>query len=162
MGYARSRHGFTLIELLVVILIITILAGFIIAGVGYARALARKADAEARLGTIEAAIESFRDVNGYYPQDDDQDDDDPVANSAALATDLASVDADNFGPDTKHVENGRVIDTWGFVIRYQHFSDYPVSGPRTDRNPDSYQLWSIGPDGEDQQGGGDDLDNWSD
>jgi prepilin-type N-terminal cleavage/methylation domain-containing protein len=65
------RHGraFTLIELLVVITIIGILAGLTLAGTGMVRKKVRIARAQAELGRIGAAIESYKAALGFFPPD---------------------------------------------------------------------------------------------
>jgi len=83
----------------------------------------------------------------------------------ALIRQLQSVDRDHF-PDAT------VQDTFGDggpgkYLRYRPASYYPYQAGAANRidsdnpyNPDSYQLWSAGPNGIDEAGDGDDLTNW--
>lgn len=100
---------------------------------------------------------------------------------------LANLDKDSL---TKNVTNWyfgdnqlrEVIDFFGNPIIYFHFRDYqkprpgltkytiggsiqvckPAKSKKTGtfHNPNSFQIWSVGPDGKNQDGGGDDIGNW--
>jgi len=65
----RLRHGFTLLELLTVITIIIILAGMILAGMGYAQQKAAASRAQAEIAALSTALESYKADNGEYPKD---------------------------------------------------------------------------------------------
>src|SRR3989441_11313608 len=62
-------HAFTIIELLVVIAIIIILAGLILATVGYVQKKGARARAETEIAAMSAACESYKADNGIYPRD---------------------------------------------------------------------------------------------
>jgi general secretion pathway protein G len=160
----KPSRGFTLMELLIVILIIGVLAGLLMPAVMIARESAKKSQTRALIANVAAGVERARAMNGSYPL------------STNLVTTLASVDPDAFGPHGK----GVVVDTnnlpiaiqdvWGKNLRYQSFEEYTYSAgintpPTADDdpapNPDSFQVWSEGPNMTDNSGAGDDINNWT-
>jgi len=60
-----------------------------------------------------------------------------------------------------------LVDGWGKPLRYRPARFYPFIGtsPLIDSDkpprPDGYQLWSVGPNGNDEFGAGDDLTEWA-
>lgn len=62
------KIGFTLLELLTVMSIIALLAGLILAGVGYAQKKAAGQRASAEIAAFSAALESYKADNGEYPR----------------------------------------------------------------------------------------------
>jgi type II secretory pathway pseudopilin PulG len=70
-----STSAFTLIELLTVITIIIVLAGLLLATIGYVQKKGARSRAEAEIAAISAALESYKADNGIYPRD-------PTANTA--------------------------------------------------------------------------------
>src|SRR3989442_15791293 len=69
----RGHAAFTLVELLVVITIIVILAGLVLATVGYVQKKGARSRAEAEIAAISAALESYKADNGIYPRSSDTD-----------------------------------------------------------------------------------------
>jgi type II secretory pathway pseudopilin PulG len=69
----RQMLGFTLVELLVVITIIIILAGLVLATVGYVQKKGARSRTEAEIAAISAACESYKADNGIYPTNADTD-----------------------------------------------------------------------------------------
>jgi general secretion pathway protein G len=63
----REKSGFTLIELLVVIAIIAILAALVLNTAGYIQKKAARSRAEAEIGALSAALESYKVEYGDYP-----------------------------------------------------------------------------------------------
>jgi type II secretory pathway pseudopilin PulG len=185
---STANSAFTLMELLVVISIIMILMGMLFAGISLAKESAARAKTQATMTQLVAACESYRQVNGKYPQN--------TESSATLAKGFN--DADAFGTsvpynkpyndpslDWKYINGALVsalnaagesfkdpvLDAWKMPIRYRPAFYYPyltTSGAaRIDgENPpnrDSFQLWSIGKDKIDQGGdsNSDDLVSWT-
>jgi type II secretory pathway pseudopilin PulG len=64
-----GRAAFTILELLVVMTIIIVLAGLILATVGYVQKKGARSRAEAEMAAMSAALESYRADNGIYPTD---------------------------------------------------------------------------------------------
>ena len=154
------KHPFTLIEILVSVAIIAILAGMLIGGLNYASRRADTAKTQSQLEELQLAFDAFKHDNGYFP----------ISTSAADVQFFLNTSAT---PDVFSLRLGGsnypfekrggkpyfemqvsstpapVLDTWDQAIRYQC--------PGT-HNPQSYDLWSYGPDRQD--GTDDDLTNW--
>ena len=149
----RSRTGFTLIELLVVIAIIATLMGLLIPSVMFVQARAKKAKTRTFLSQIEAALNSYRNVNGVYPENINGNPTTPMtadgyaSNSDALHKALLTVDRETF-------RAGNLNDPYGNHVYYRPAKTLPfnaVAAPEIDSNTppgaDSYQLWSAGSNG---------------
>ena len=189
MPTTRARHAFTLIELLIVITVIMILMGLLVTGVGAAMQAAARARTVATMQNIESAVARYQTLNGDLPLIDigaaEHSDRDPVteedlaamgdeeldreilrAVNRLLARTLASIDRDNFGPQAKAIDGeGHIVDSWDMPFVYRTFMQYPTDAdelPLADQpRPDSYQLWSFGPNRENDDGEADDLANWN-
>lgn len=66
-SYKKNWNAFTLIEVLTVISIIAILAGLVLSTAGYIQRKAALARAQSEIKAIEAACESYKADNGFYP-----------------------------------------------------------------------------------------------
>jgi len=176
-----KRWGYTLIEALIVIGIIVVLAGFLSSGLIKARQKAKMAQARVLLDSIAAALRMYQDDFGAYP---------PIGatiyggytclapqyglyyylgatfNAGANASIVAgpylrfkgdeiqtlSASACSFdGEVAINDDMMTIIDPWGNAIRYQN---PPV------KNQNTYDLYSTGPNGINENGVGDDINNW--
>ncbi|MBU1006394.1 MAG: type II secretion system major pseudopilin GspG [Candidatus Omnitrophica bacterium] len=143
-----KKRGFTLIELLVVIAIITILGGMVMGGAQQARKRGAITKVKAQIATIETAISMYETDIGDYPGTDNK--------SLVLALKEDIGDPDWSGPYMKIKENelddnGEYMDAWG--------SPFVYVNPGT-HNDYSYDLYSLGPDGQGDGSGKDDITNW--
>ena len=166
-------------ELLIVILILGILAGLLFPAITMARRASEKGKTRSIITQVEAAADQFRTLNGAYP--------DTTTGPLGVetwVTKLATVNRDAFGPGAPQIVSVphptdtslpdipvRVDDAWSQALIYRPFEEYPLSDgsntPRTANddpppNPDSFQVWSTGPNLRNELGVGDDLSNWSD
>ncbi|HUU11371.1 MAG TPA: type II secretion system major pseudopilin GspG [Phycisphaerae bacterium] len=137
-GTRRARRAFTLIELLLVLAILAVLATMVVPKFTKRSQQAKITAARVDIANIEVAMDAFEIDCGRYPSGDE--------GMRALVEQPPSL-TDWMGP---YVKRGMPKDPWGNMYVYQ----YPGR-----HNVDGYDLHSFGPDG--QNGGGDDIDNWS-
>ena len=131
------RGGFTLIEVLLVLAILVIIASLAVMAYGPARRKAKNDAARSQIGAFGSAIDLYNLSLDEYPMTLDA-----LRVAPADLPDPAKWD----GPYlTKEIP----LDPWGQEYRYI------VPG---NHNPDSYDLWSVGPDGVDNTD--DDITNW--
>ena len=141
MRNRRSRrHGFTLMEVLLVLAILVILASLV--AMTFTNVLSdsdRKA-ARAQIGLLEPAINVYRLHMKEFPS--------TTQGLAALRVAPGDARYANRwnGP---YLEKDVPPDPWDQPYQYQ----YPGK-----RNPTSFDLWSLGPDGQDSTD--DDIGNW--
>ncbi|MCO6047596.1 type II secretion system major pseudopilin GspG [Aeoliella sp. ICT_H6.2] len=133
----RSSAGFTLIELLLVLGILVVLGAMAVQIFGGTREKAFADAAKGDIGTLESAIDLYEWHMKRYPSDLQE-----------LVT-RPSDDGNNdwAGPYLKKKDVTK--DPWG--------NDYNIAVPGK-KNSDTYDLWSVGPDGQD--GTEDDIGNW--
>lgn len=140
----KSEAGFTFIEIMIVVVIIGFLASVvgpqIIGRVGKARTVT----AQNQIGTLDMALEQYYLDTGRYPTSDQ--------GLAALRVkpQISPVPKNWDGP---YLKREVPVDPWGYEYQYKCPGDH---------NPNSYDLYSLGKDG--QEGGtGEDADitNWS-
>lgn len=157
----KLTRNFTLIELLAVIAIIGILAGIVISVSNLAGSQASISKCKSQLQQIEMALQQYKDDKGYFPVQDSQDDfawDLLHSEDSPEDTNDPYLDPDQFtfAKDDEDDEDDvdYFIDPFGSPFQYRY--------PGTE-NPDSYDLWSYGPDGEDGEEDDeedDDITNW--
>jgi general secretion pathway protein G len=138
-----NRHrGFTLIEVMLVMVIIVILASFAVVGLGNARDKARKNQAKAQVEIFRSAIESYcNDINDY-----------PSTQSGLESLRYCPSDIPNpakWGP-RPYLDRELPPDPWDQP--YQYCCPGRING-------DSFDVWSLGPDRQDNTQ--DDIGNWT-
>ena len=146
-----SCRAFTLVELLVVIAILGILISLVTAGAQMARRKAAVTAAKTMVAGLETDIAMYENDLGAYPQTGN-------ANLVKALTE-ESDDVDWAGPyhEFKEAElkGGELIDPWGRPYEY-----VSITGGAPKHREHSFDLYSLGPNGTDEDGTGDDIFNW--
>lgn len=138
----QSAGGFTLIEIMVVVVIIGLLAGLV--GVNVLNRL-KKAQIQAtatQIANLSSALDNFHLDNGFYPTTEQG------LDSLVSKPSVGKIPK-NFPQGGYLRQKSLPLDPWK--------NDYNYLSPGTN-NPDSYDLWSFGPD--QQEGTDDDVANW--
>ncbi len=140
----KNEKGFTLLELLVVLVILGTLAGFITYRYLDAPKKAQKVRAKADIEALEGALKLYKVHNGYYPTTEQ--------GLQSLVKKPESGRVPKNWQEGGYLEKGKVpLDPWE--------NDYKYLSPGV-HNPD-FDLWSMGPDGEDGgEGDSEDITNW--
>ena len=143
-------RAFTLVELLVVVAILGILASLIAAGAQAARRRGAVTKAKSTIAALETAIAMYHGDMGVYP---------PSSTSLVTALETDPGDADWGGPYMEfkqdELKDGALVDPWGNPYEY-----VSVNGGAPKHRERSYDLFSVGPNGADDNGAGDDIFNW--
>ena len=140
MNYRRipsRRRAFTLIELLLVLVILGVLALVVVPKFAGRSEAARKTAAQTDISMLEGQIDIFEQDCGRFPSNDE--------GLGSLVQQPANAPKWQ-GP---YIKRGIPKDPWGNAYVYR----YPGT-----QNVNSYDLYSLGPDGRE---GGDDIDNWT-
>ncbi len=140
-----SRRAFTLLELLIVLAIIGVIAAMVVP-----RFLAQQKGALVKLARI--AIKSVEQASDNYAVDHDGE---PPTGSQDVAVPLFLKPLDKEGKPMKQYIDKLPKDPWDQPLFYE----YPNSkAPDTDRPA----IWSSGPNRQNENGEGDDINNWKD
>ena len=140
----RKRRGFTLIEVLLVMMILVILVSFAVGTFSGVRRKANRDAARAQIGLFEGQLDLYHHYLNSYPDTSQGLDalinppDDPVLQDKWYEV----------GPFLK--TEVVPLDPWNTPYQYESPGRY---------NPNSYDIWSLGPDGID--GTDDDVGNWT-
>jgi general secretion pathway protein G len=134
----RERTGFTLIELLLVLAILVVLASMVVTMFSGTQEKALKDAAKGQVGIFKSAVNLYKFHTKNYPSD--------LSGLTSKPSD-ANVAKNWAGP---YLDSGKVpLDPWD--------RDYRFVAPGK-HNPDTFDVWSVGPDGQD--GTDDDIGNW--
>jgi len=129
---ARRRRGFTLIEIMAVVIIMGLLMGAVGLTVFNQVDKARVMTAKTKMSQIESALEFYRMDNGRYPTSDQ-------GLRALVERPSAAPEPRNY-PPAGYLKNDEILlDPWG--------GEYLYESPGQ-RNPHSFDLLSLGADGE--------------
>jgi general secretion pathway protein G len=140
-GFSRfSERGFTLIELLLVMVILTVLAAVVVPKFTKRSEQARITAANTDISNLEVALDAFEVDMGRYPTSTE-------GMKALVEQPTGTTSTSWKGP---YIKRGIPNDPWGNQYLYT------IPGKH---NTKGYDLYSYGPDGQD--GGSDDIDNWS-
>ena len=133
----HNRRGFTLIEVLLVLVILVMLGSLAVGVYSQVQLNAMKRDAKAQIKLFKTPIEVYQQDMLAYPPD----------LHALVTPDGLDTPEDWEGPYLENVP----LDPWKQEYRYRSPGEYS----RT------YDIWSCGPNREDENGGGDDIGNWT-
>ncbi|WP_437226183.1 type II secretion system protein GspG [Planctomicrobium sp. SH661] len=132
----QSRRGFTLLEILIVLAIIGVIAAMAVPRLlGQQRA--------ANIKTTKAGIVSLEEAAQYYA----------VGNAGTYPESvqlLLQKGADGTDPVLDKIPT----DAWGTPLNYEY--------PNTKANVSRPAIWSSGENRQNENGGGDDINNWKD
>lgn len=134
---SRRRGGFTLMEVLLVLAILVILGALVAMNFGNVLGDADRKAARSQIGLFEPALKLYFLHLKSYPAS--------LEGLQAAPTDIPNP-AKWQGP---YLEKQIPLDPWGRPYQYRYPGQY---------NATSYDLWSLGPDGQD--GSPDDIGNW--
>lgn len=141
MARASRRAGFTLIEIMAVVMIMGLLMGMLAFGVNSQIQKARIATAQGQIVRIEQALEFYQLDNARFPTADQ-------GLQALVTRPTAPPEPRSYNP-AGYIKADALKDPWGQDFNYRMPGDH---------NPQSVDIWSIGPDGVE---GGDDITNWA-
>ncbi len=133
-----NRAGFTLMEVLLVLVILVVLASLVVTTYRGTQDRALKDAARAKVGILKTPINTYQLHMRKYPETLKDLINEP---SDAIVADRWS------GPYVD--DESALLDPWDNEFRFV------VPGKH---NPDSFDVWSTGPDGQD--GTDDDIGNW--
>ena len=132
-----ARGGFTLIELLLVLVILAVLVAVVVPKFTSRSEQARTTAAKTDISSMETALDAFEVDCGRFPSTEE--------GLRALVEPPGNVQGWR-GP---YIKRGVPNDPWGNAYVYR----FPGAN-----NLNSYDLYSLGPDGRE---GGDDITNWT-
>lgn len=135
----RQPTGFTLIEVLLVLVILVVLGSIAVPIFTNVGESANKQAAQVQVNALESAIDLYQTTTRQYPTSLDD---------LVTAPSDAKVAARWAGPYLK--ENRALVDPWDNPYKYNAKGTKSGTG---------YDVWSIGPDGQDNTD--DDIGNWS-
>lgn len=138
---ARARRAFTVMEIIIVIGLLAVLVGVLIGNLQSTSQGGRVETVKLYLNnTVEGAMAAYQLNVGRFPTSEQ--------GLQALRQAPAGLPSGAWrGPYLKEDP----IDVWGNPYRYR----YPGT-----HNVGTYDIWSVGPNGIDENGEGDDVHNW--
>ncbi|QDU37746.1 Type II secretion system protein G precursor [Maioricimonas rarisocia] len=137
------RAGFTLLELLIVLAIIGVIAAMVVP-----RLLGQQK--QANIKATQASIHGLEQALKLYAVDHDASF--PDGNQEALQQLIAPTDRN--GKAMEPYLEKLPLDAWGEPFYYEY--------PNSKSSVDKPAIWSSGPDRKNDNGSGDDINNWDD
>lgn len=139
----KRREGFTLLEVLLVVAILGVIAAIVVPQLLGRQQKAMIDTTRASISGLEQALKMYAiDHYGEYPQ----------GNQTGLEVLLEPVDQ-NGQPMTPYLEK-LPTDAWGEMLNYE----YPNTKATRNLKP---AIWSSGPNKQNENGSGDDINNWT-
>jgi len=137
------RTGFTLLEVLLVLAILGVIGAMVVPQLLSRHQTAQVDAARLSIKGVEAALKLYAlDHDGQFPEGEQD----------ALEQLLAPVDSKG-NEMPSYFEEEDVQDPWAEMFYYR----YPSSNHSSSSKPD---IWSSGPNRRNEDGGGDDVNNW--
>ena len=142
--HKKRRSGFTLLEVLLVIAILGVLAAIVVPNLLGSQQKANIDATKASIESLESSLQMYGiNHNGEMPQGGQEE---------MLGALLETKDLDGQAVDPILASPPK--DAWGTVLNYR----YPGTHQTVRTRPD---IWSNGPDKKNDDGSGDDINNWS-
>lgn len=142
LHHAARRAGFTLLELLIVLAIIVVIAAMVVPNLLGNQELANIQSTKVAIAGVEKSIKLYKASRGAFIEGGDD-----VLESM---TQPSEFEGRRMAPALENLP----VDSWGNTLHYQW--------PNTkDDNSFKPAIWSNGPDGKNDDGGGDDINNWT-
>jgi general secretion pathway protein G len=138
---SRRRGGFTLLEVLLVVGILALLAAFVVPSLIGTGDKAKHDLTVGKIGAMKTPIELFHQHVGRYPKELKELVEKPSDETEAQKW---------AGPYVANLDD--LKDAWEHEFKY-------LGGEDAKGNPGTYDVWSVGKDGED--GTDDDITNWT-
>ncbi len=137
----QKRQGFTLLEMLIVLGIILVIAAMVVPNLLGSQKKANIKATRASIHNLEQAFKLYAAENsGEYPQGGQE--------QIQLLLEPASSD----GQAAEPFIDSKPLDAWGQVFQYE----YPNNKSKSTKPA----IWSLGPNQQDENGSGDDVNNW--
>lgn len=142
------RRGFTLIEVLIVLAILGVIAAMVVPRfLGQQKGANIKAT-QSSIHGLEKAIKMYAvDNQGEMP----------IGGQEVLETLVVPRTDPQTGRTIEPVLESLPLDAWGQLLFYE----YQSGGSSKFNGMDKAAIWSSGPDRKNDNGGGDDINNWS-
>ncbi len=144
MNRRTRARGFTLIEVMIVIAIVLALTAIVGLAIFGRKEQADVSLAQTDINNMKSAMKLFRLDFNRWPTDEE---------GVRVLWDKAALDPESDETKwSKYLEEPLPEDRWGNEWGYRQISE------REDES--EYDLWSFGPNGEDENGEGDDITSW--
>jgi general secretion pathway protein G len=140
LSYRSSRRGFTLFEMLLVLMIISLLMGLVIYSLSGVQGDAQRQKARADILTLREGLTAYQMECGTLP-----------TTEQGLKALWSKPTIEPIPPHWSKQMDDEVLDPWGHPYQYLNPGKH---------NPDRYDLFSMGPDG--QTDPTHIIGNWSD
>ena len=141
----KARRGFTLLEVLLVIVILGVIAAMVVPQLMGRQKKANRDLTRVSIQGLETALKLYAaDHYGEYPE-----------GSQEVLAQLLEPEERTDGQITEQYLDKRPLDAWNEMLYYE-YPNNKAQGPTT-----KPAIWSSGPNRQDDQGSGDDINNWS-